>query len=156
MSTPQNSTKPVTRTGSSPLLASGKTSVVQLSEEVSAWIEGLSPSGASVYDTGWVTLTPDAGFTPAALFIRRQGKRVSIRGAVTRDAGVWPGDSTVMTLPAGFRPVAFCRFAVVGPTHATAYGLGVTINSAGVLSVYRLGTAQSATVHLDGVSYFVD
>src|SRR5690348_6261939 len=41
-------------------------------------------------DTGWVTLTPAAGFTAAnSLAIRRIGKRVSLRGGVHRTAGNW-------------------------------------------------------------------
>lgn len=125
MSTPQNSSKPVVRTGSSPLLASGKTSSVQLSEEVSGWIEGLSPSGASVYDTGWVNVPLRAGFTnTVTLQVRRIGVTAFLRGRVT--GSYTTGNVIVADVAAGFRPSSQPpRPAVTFDNNATVVGSAV-------------------------------
>src|SRR5690606_34052755 len=116
MSTPQNSVAPVVRTTSSPLLSGGKTSSIQLSEEVSGWVKDLSPSGASVYDTGWEAITVASGFTAgvgaAAPQVRRIGREVKFMGVIT--GPLTTTAATIGTVPAGFRPTDASN--ATGPT----------------------------------------
>lgn len=156
MSTPQNSVKPVVRTGSSPLLASGKTSAVQLSEEVSGWIEGMSPTGASVYDTGWTDITPAGGFTAANAQVRRIGSVVYFRGTLagTVNTGV---QTTIGTVPVGFRPGS--ADWAIRSIHVASFSnntFWASVNTAGAINVIP-PVSGAQTLRLGGLSgYTVD
>jgi hypothetical protein len=72
---------------------------------------------------------------------------VYLRGAI--GGGALP--STITTLPSGFRPPAFCGFAV---PRDGAFGM-VSVDNAGVVS-YQAGAAAPAALYLDGVHFRVD
>lgn len=147
MSTPQDSVSPVVRTGTSPLLASGKTSSVQLSEEVSGWIEGMSPSGATEYDTGWVALTTASGDS-FNLAVRRTGSTVALRGEVFN---VTAG-TTMFTLAAEFRPTNRMAYDIVrtgGGAGATTGNARLFIQASGVVTLHNVTSMPAASPGLD-------
>jgi hypothetical protein len=84
-------------------------------KNIGDWITSLSPSGATQYDTGWLTtgLTITAGtdWTVDSYRVRRVGMVIFIRVSVTYTGAGFTtttiGDvanSTIFTLPAGWRP----------------------------------------------------
>lgn len=99
MATPTDSAAPDAPTNSS--IFAGVKTLVQWFSEVPTWIRGLSPSGASAYDTGWVDLAPGTGFSIGAggwIKYRRIGKNVylSIRDAIPSSSAA----ATLTTIPA--------------------------------------------------------
>lgn len=124
MSTPTTSTGPTPPSGTSnPVpLRSWFKSIID-------WIVGLSPAGATVYDTGWVDVTPATGYTaPATIQVRRTGPQVFVRGRVNRTAGPFPTGTQETVVAAGsippeFRPASFANTAttVSNGTDGIAY-----------------------------------
>lgn len=122
MSTPNDSVAPTPPTGSSnpwPLWGWFK--------KITDWIAALSPSGATVYDTGWVELTlqngwvVSAGRTPR---VRRIGNVVHMQGRVQGGTA----GSTIATLPTQFRPSQAETIDVRDGTTANSGGLAINSN----------------------------
>lgn len=112
-------------------------------------------------DTGWVALTPAAGFTASnSLAIRRIGKRVSFRGGLHRTAGNWTATlETAFTLPdTSYRPNGLARFLF--PGFATVAGspglLGVLAAGSSSFQIAAAGSTGAADAYLDGVSWTVN
>lgn len=89
----------------SPAVESGKTSVVRLSDEIKEYQAAQSPPGASVYDTGWLNITPLVDVTSQGAQARRIGKTIHLRGVLANGATVpetaWgAGTRSIGTLPA--------------------------------------------------------
>ncbi|MEC4016399.1 hypothetical protein [Streptomyces sp. H27-D2] len=90
----------------------------------SAWVSVHSPT-----DTGWLPLTPSTGYVGGITGVasalpqyRRIDNRVHLRGWVSHGtaATVIPRSTTILTLPAGFRPPATVSFAAVCQDATTA------------------------------------
>lgn len=118
MSTPTTSPKPDTPAGTSnpvPLKA--------WFAKIGDWISALSPSGATAYDSGEVTLTAaaadwtvNAGSPGAELRARRIGRTVTPSGVAQRattslsmTAGTW---YTIARVPTGMSPARIAPLAV--------------------------------------------
>lgn len=157
MSVPSNSTSPTPISVSDPTVVAGETSVVRLGKRVRDWVTGLSPAGATVYDTGWVPITSLAtGFTPAGFAYRRIGRQVSLRGAITRTAGSFPSGATAIgSLPSGIAPGAFGRWPAATAVNATVTAFGLQIDAAGAMQVLASGPATHASVYVDGVQFWM-
>jgi hypothetical protein len=110
-------------------------------------------------DTGWVPITPAAGFTVSgtAPQVRRIGDQVYFQGDLQYSAGNIPTSTsgvTAFTLPdSKFRPVSYCR------TFAGAYGSGtangtvlITTNTTNNVTAFGFG-ASMATVWLQNLHY---
>jgi len=154
MSTPQDSTAPVPVDTTDPAASGGKTSVVRYSEEVEAWIAAMSPSGASVYDTGWAALTPASGFTATVgMEVRRIGVEVMFRGRVNRTAGAWTGSLTVCTVPVGLRPASFAYSGAV-TTNANVTAAYIFVNTDGTMNIVPFASGNNFLIN--PVRYTVD
>lgn len=85
-------------------------------KNIGDWIKTLSPTGATQYDTGWVssglTITDGTDWAVSSYTVRRAGMVAYIRvtltytGAdlATNAIGSFPVDYLMCTLPAGWRP----------------------------------------------------
>ena len=133
MSTPQDSTAPLPIVTTDPAVVAGKDHPTRFSERVRDWIAALSPSGASVYDTGWVDLTLVNGWTVASGLtprVRRIGREVHMEGRVTGGSA-----SQVATLPSGMAPGQTLTRTVVNGGHSGSPSFTtLSISSAGTLS----------------------
>lgn len=118
MSVPTNSTSPTPISVSDPTVVAGETSVVRLGKRLRDWIVGLSPAGATVYDTGWVACTLAEGFT-GSLSVRRVGRSVYLRGTIS---GTWAANTTTVigTVTDGYRPA----YTVATPAIFTSGEIG--------------------------------
>lgn len=92
----------------------GVWSFISRFNDLIAWIKSLSPSGATVYDTGWITLTPTGGLTGSAR-VRRVGKVAFLWYDLN---GTASADSVILNLPAGFE--------ATGLVAASEYQYGIT------------------------------
>lgn len=133
MSTPQDSTAPVPILPSDPAYVADKTNAVRFSERVWEWLRGLSPSGATEYDTGWVDLTLVNGWTVAGGLtprVRRIGREVHMEGRVTGGSA-----AQVATLPPGMAPGQTLTRTVVNGGHSGSPAFTtLSIASTGTLS----------------------
>lgn len=107
------------------------------------WIKGLSPSGASVYDTGWVTCPPATGFTSTCQ-VRRIGKNVIARGSFSPTANGSIGATYIVmgNLPAGFMPAV--AFQASGAANI-ATALQANFANTGAIAMRTFGTVTSYT-----------
>lgn len=100
MSTPADSVAPAPPTGTS-----NPWSLVQWWKRICDWIAALSPSGATEYHTGWVDITPAAGFTAGtgvdAPQVCRVGRQILFRGFIS--GPLTTSGATIGTIPAGYR-----------------------------------------------------
>lgn len=136
MSTPTTSTGPTPPSGTSnPVpLRSWFKSIID-------WIVGLSPAGATVYDTGWVTITPSAGMA-GFIRARRIGLLVEIDVSLT---GTFPVGVTTLA-PAGAIPAGF------GPTNqGNRRGMAALNGFPGMVYV-AVGTGLLAVMNQTGAS----
>lgn len=98
-------------------------------QEIRNWLVALSPSGASAYDTGWVTVPLRSGFTNqggAPMQVRRVGKIVRLRWGIT-STGLTAGSGYVpiADVPAGFRPTGVnAVYCSVASSTAQTVGVG--------------------------------
>lgn len=138
MSTPQDSAAPLPIVTADPAVVAGKDHPTRFSERVRDWIAALSPSGASVYDTGWVDITLVNGWTVASGLtpqVRRVGRQVRIRGRVSGGSGA------ITTLDSQFRPDAQHQSAI---RDGSGNNVGIIIVSpAGAITV---GTATTPNI----------
>lgn len=95
---------------------------------------------------GWTSL--GSGF-PAIAYRKLPSNVVVLQGVATRSSP--PANSTILTLPAGFRPAASKRFSGVDSNLFV-----VDINTSGDLTIaYTNGTATNAFIPLDMVRFEV-
>lgn len=139
MSLPTDSVAPAPPTGTS-----NPWSLVQWWKRICDWIAALSPSGASVYDTGWENVPLRAGFTHnLQLQVRRIGLVVYAQGRVT---GSFTTSNVIIgDIPVGFRPTTAERPALTFNTNA-ALGGSAAIATSGEIAI-SAQTAGSATVN---------
>lgn len=94
MSIPLNSTAPPGPSGSS-----NPVSLKGWFNGIVDWIRGLSPTGATVYDTGWVLMAQETGWTVTGAY-RRIGKTVTVQIDMQRSgAGITATTVTLTPLP---------------------------------------------------------
>ena len=133
MSTPQDSVAPPAPETTTPSFVGAATTVVRLLKGFRDWIAALSPSGASMYDTGWVDLTLVNGWTVASGLtprVRRIGREVHMEGRVTGGSG-----GLVATLPPGMAPGQTLTRTVVNGGHSGSPSFtALSIASAGTLT----------------------
>lgn len=137
-----DSTSPTVVTTSDPAVESGKTNVIRFSERVKAFLDSLSPPGATVHDTGWVALTVTPGVaTGVYCEVRRIGKMVIWRAEFHT---VTPG--TLCMIPGGFRTTR--RFQAIALRYAsttTTNYASVSFVADGTVLVSITGTAVTTT-----------
>jgi hypothetical protein len=115
-----------------------------------------TPVPSYVYDTGWVTLTLNSGWTVGgglAPAVRRIGNQVRLRGHIINgDAATAGVYATAATLPSGFIPATTMVFG--SSTNSTATQ-NVRVNSSGALELYTSVTT-SAWRPVNGITYLLD
>lgn len=150
MTLPTNSVAPPAPVQSSPAVAG--IGFRRWFTGITEWIAGLTPTGQTAYDTGWVALTPVAGFTLSAdATVRRIGNVIYFRGIATGTFAA-NANATLGTVPSGFRPPGNDGRAVgAGATTGGQSVYYMNSSSAGDL-LARVATAGSHTVALGGYS----
>lgn len=114
--------------------------------------------GPYVSDTGWVAITPNAGYTAGeGLAWRRVGKEVKLRGLVTKTGSNYGTTyEPVFTLPAGSRPAIFSRWPVASFISSTESRLvHANIAADGVVSVGSSETG-SDVARFAAVTFYID
>lgn len=116
----------------------------------------LGAAGGETEDTGWVDLTPAAGFTSNAAQVRRIGKLVRFHGSFT---GTLAATTTtqIATVPAGFRPTVLGNnFGIVTTSGGFVGWSNVTL--LGVFSVHIKTpyAGGSAVIDITATSYTID
>lgn len=150
MSTPTDSVAPVAPTGTS-----SPWSMPLWWKRIADWLAALSPAGATEYDTGWQPITPASGFTSVGAQVRRIGSVVWWRGALSGDFAGTLGQ-TVTTLPVAFRPSDYLRIPVASYSGTGAATYYLQINTAGVVTVGRMGSGSSNDIYVSGITYPVN
>ena len=101
---------------------------------------------------GWTDITLDSPYSAAAGFrppqVRREGRKVKVRGAVSAPSGVVAGQRFAV-LPEWARPSVQCRQNAAG-TGGTASVCIVTTTAVGN---FTPGTGGNTIVHLDGLEW---
>ncbi|WP_034648242.1 hypothetical protein [Cellulomonas sp. HZM] len=141
MSDPTTSLYPAPVSTSDAAVSGGETNVVRFSKRVRDWLNGLTPSGATVFDTGAVACTIAGGFT-GSLSVRRIGKQVFLQGLVS---GTFAANTTttVAIIPSAFLPTGVCALAVTPSSGEPGWGWA----SGSSISV-RKPTAGSTGVYI--------
>ena len=96
-----------------------------------------------VDDTGWQTLTLNAGFTASGGYTPRVRKRngvVYMDGYVTGNYGTYTGYVTCLTLPSGFRPSRPLGFA---STANSPTNLAINVGTDGAVGVYAAASTTA-------------
>jgi hypothetical protein len=126
--------------------------VEKLDPTLEAWHNFDTPGNPQL--TGFWVVFP-GGQYQAPGFRKNADGEVTLRGSLTQNANV-ANDSTITTLPAGYRPSACTMFSV-----ATFNGLGgedpegaIQICPDGDVTMYEAG--DDRFVSLDGISFYVD
>lgn len=154
---------PTKMSASDPKRIGGVWSFISRFNALVDWIISLSPSGATQYDTGWIALTAESGYTAgSSLAVRRTGNWVYYRGSVVRDAGGFTTSTyeTMFTIPVEFRPTQ--RQRVTPPGYASGSALAVPIvqvETSGAVQGSRGGGPTGATwdtFYFTGISHPVD
>lgn len=149
MSTPLTAPKPDMPTGSSNPV-SWKSWFIKIGD----WINGLSPSGATVYDTGWVAITLASGVS-GFIRSRRVGVMIEIDVNVT---GTFPVGVTTIALagavPISHRPANQGNRRGPGALNGNP-GMLYIVGSTGLLGV--INQTGSSRTSVDGqIQYFID
>jgi hypothetical protein len=167
MSTPLTSAAPTALTDSGQVAdGSGRASWVADSIETNAWITGLSPAGATVYDTGWVsTPAPVVGtdWTIVTYNTRRIGKtvyvylRASATGTHTLTATTGAiTNSTVCTLDATWRPARNIGHGLSGGNSRVASGHVLNTGAMVIQSVAGTANVVAADLITLAGQYLID
>lgn len=146
MSIPLNSTGPTPPSGSS-----NPVSFKNWFIAIIDWIKGLSPAGATVYDTGPVNLTAGNSWSAQNYTVQRIGKVVYLGGEV------WGGTigSVITTLDPQFRPRARVGVELrrAGANNAVAK---LYVETSGVMTIYEgNGAASSPGLAVGTISWLV-
>lgn len=153
MSTPATSPKPDMPAGSS-----NPVSLKAWFAKIGDWITGLSPAGATAYDSGAQAIIPAGVFTASGAAARRQGSRAVASGALVASAAASFTSAFVKiaTLPTSgsLRP-ASSRYYTVGVFNAGSLQLMVTatgdINARALSGTVSL--VSGASIYLDGIAW---
>lgn len=153
MSIPTNATLPDMPTGTS-----NPSSWKGWFTRIGSWINGMSPAGASAYDSGPLAVIPGGVFTAPDAAIRRQGRRAIASGALVASSPATFTSAFVKigTLPASgsLRPPSsrFYSVGVFGAGH-----LQVQMTASGDINVRALQSsvtlATGASIYLDGMAW---
>ena len=133
MSTPLTAPKPDMPTGSS-----NPVSWKSWFTKIGDWIGGLSPSGVTAYDTGWINIGLAAGVT-GQLRYRRVGHEVEVQASVAGSFVVGATQISAAALP-----------AAVCPSGNRRGGLGLSGSNTGVLGVTASGVVF--VIHSSGAT----
>lgn len=111
---------------------------------------------AAAQDTGWVAITPNAGFTGAeGLGYRIKNGVVYLRGSILRSAGAFTStNEVVFTLPAAARIAVYARFLLA--TYASPVNGGALmcdLAAGGDVGIAQSGGAVSDIARLSSISY---
>ena len=153
MASPTTSTAPDAPSGSSPLAIGGFPRLVGWLREIAQFIKSLSPDSAAAYDTGWVTLTLESGWTAGGQTpqVRRVGKLIIFRGHIVNSTA-----TTTLTrafvIPQGFRPPASLNFPQSTNSVTT---LAASAEAGGDMKFYA-SASTAGWRPLNGISYMVD
>ena len=111
------------------------------------WHE-IGATGEPAFANGWV----NHGKPPSesAAFYKDPTGRVHLKGTVKNGTV----NTTIFTLPAGYRPAAALRFAAYGVSSTTTTPPYVFVNAAG--TVAQSGAGGVAIFQLDGVSFLAE
>lgn len=159
MSDPTTSIYPVPVATSDTSVIAGETNVVRFSKRVRDWFIGLSPVGATVYDTGYVVPTLATGTGSSGFGIVRRGKWVSMRGVIT-PATNWGAAGSAVTLiasggiPADMRPATTQYFTCGSLSTTGSPVFRVLVGADGALVVNGASVATStALLTLTAIAY---
>jgi len=140
--------------------AAGRASWVQDSIDTAAFIAAMSPTSATLYDTGWLAPTLAVGSGSSGFGFIRRGGHVGGRGAVA-PATNWGAAGSLNTivaaggLPVDQRPAFAQAFIAPGNAPSTGCWFRVAIGADGSISV-RCSVANSTEqVWFSGIGYDV-
>ena len=111
---------------------------------------------SQVQDTGWVNITPNAGFTATeGLGYRIKNGVVYLRGCVTRTGGAFTTTKeTVFTLPTAARIAVYARFPLATYASPTNGGtLMCDLTTGGDVDVAQSGPTSSDVARFSSVNY---
>ncbi|ALD63993.1 hypothetical protein AFL94_08740 [Arthrobacter sp. LS16] len=150
---PGNALGPDAPNSASPLKVDGEVSLVGWFTTITNFIKAMSPASGGVYDTGWMPLTLDSGFTGGSPVIRRIGRHVRIRGATV--SGELPTGGTIIgsaAIPSGLRPSGSER----GGCYLTGNHVGVIgVDVSGNISVFHQSSAGTRTTLQFALGWFI-
>ena len=113
-------------------------------------------------DSGvWNTLTLASGFTnPGHGYTAswmREGKRIWLRGHISRTSGTIANASTIATIPAAIRPAGGIHWSWAAARDSTVYPavIRLEITDVGVLRTYQ-NVNLPDWISLDGITYTTD
>jgi hypothetical protein len=159
MSTPLTSAGPTALTDSGQVAdGSGRASWVADSIETNAWIAGLSPAGATVYDTGYVTPTLAGATGGSGYGIVRRGKRVTARGQIAPTTN-WGAAGTAVVviaaggIPAEMRPASAQIFLASGGSTTSTVLFRVVVGSDGSLTINCNTASSTSSMWLTAITY---
>lgn len=127
-----------------------------------SWFDGTNwVPLATVSDTGWQSITLTSGYEAQApstfgpLGVRRIMSQVHLRGVITKTSGSFPSsaETTLATIPAGFRPPYQKDFQATGHTATT--DSKIRVYPTGVVSIIT-GSNVPSYITLGDVRYLVD
>lgn len=132
-----------------PKKISGVWSFIHRFNAAVAWIRSLSPSGATLYDTGWVNLTLNGGFSGLTQpQYRRIGQMVYLRGAISGTLTGSTSGTLVATIP--FAPSSYIR--AVGAASTGEVSRRINIDLSGNLYLNAGSSSNVTWQSLDSVS----
>lgn len=154
MSDPTNSAAPAEPSDSSLLRPANSFS--EWFRYITTWIRGLTPSGASQYETVWHAIELRSGIEMSELpipAVKRTGKKVEIRGVVRPSSGNFPEGSVVIgSVPPGFAP-GWWRYRPVASASTATVARSV-IKDDGTITV-SFSNATSGWVSLEQADWSV-
>lgn len=131
--------QPIIYDGSAPLTVGGQPTEIVNDENIVDWIKSLSPSGATLYDTGWVDVPLLPGFTAPVqpLQARRRSNEVQWRGTVLRTDGNFPaGVNTQIALAPDW----------ARPTGTWRNGAGFAVTSTGIFAYANVSSSGEVII----------
>lgn len=139
MSIPTTSVAPAAPATSSPLRPVA--SFIEWFGNIRNWILGLSPAGASRFESGATPAVASGMVAANGLSIFRYGKIVTLEGQVTRTAGAFGSTETaVFTIPAEYAPRVYRRLSLPMFGSPTDFGsMMASVNPDGTVSVFCQG-----------------
>lgn len=136
MSIPVNSTAPPGPSGSS-----NPVSMKGWFNGIVDWIRGLSPSGSTVYDTGWVAMPAETGWTVTGAY-RRVGKIVMVQVDMQRTGANLSAANVTLTPIAGIPPGRVIFDSVMNSNTTAPYLAQVPITGGIILVAVTAATNQ--------------
>jgi hypothetical protein len=118
------------------------------------WVDVLPP------DTGWVDVVAVSSWSSSTVQVRRVGNVVCLRGRLKKASGTIASGSnntSLLTLPAGFRPAS--SFVAAGAGYVSGsgavYGQLVTVRiyAEGVLDCHNANSTALSEAYVDGISF---